>query len=398
VACISNWSFAQNVGIGTTTPAYKLDVKNGSINTDSLYRIGSLPVLTISGVRNIFVGSQAGYSNISGFECVFLGTECSYSSTQGRGSTMVGYRAGYNSTTGQGNCFFGWQAGYENADANDNSFFGVSTGTDNTGDLNTFIGHDAGTFNTTGYENTFLGSEAGGNSTGFRNVLLGANAGTQTSNLSIATAVGYRALVGCSNCLALGGNLANGGQTRVGINNPIPTTDLHIIQQTDASGDKVRGIRLQRSVNANHWRTMIDPSNNYIFEYNDNLYSYVEPVGGAFVNPSDQRLKTDINPLPDVLDKLLLLQPKTYQYIATKDAGRLSYGFLAQDVEKLFPDFVFSSENGIKGIAYSNFSVIAVKAIQEQQQQIEEQKQKIDQQQLQIEEMLKRIEFLEKKN
>jgi hypothetical protein len=27
--------FAQKVGIGTTTPAFKLDVKMGSINTDS---------------------------------------------------------------------------------------------------------------------------------------------------------------------------------------------------------------------------------------------------------------------------------------------------------------------------------------------------------------------------
>src|SRR4029077_18658766 len=125
----------------------------------------------------------------------------------------------------------------------------------------------------------------------------------------------------------------------VGINIAAPYTDLHIIQQTDAGGDKVRGIRLQRSANTNHWRTMIDPSNNYIFEYNDALYSYVEPFGGAFVNPSDARLKKDVTPLTAVLDKLLLLQPKSYQYIATADAGRYSYGFLAQDVEKLFPDF-----------------------------------------------------------
>jgi hypothetical protein len=143
---------------------------------------------------------------------------------------------------------------------------------------------------------------------------------------------------------------------------------------------------------------MIDPSNNYIFEYNDNLYSYIEPVGGAFVTSSDERLKKDITPLTGIMDKLLLLQPKTYQYIATSDAGHLSYGFLAQDVEKLFPEFVFSGENGIKGIAYSNFSVIAVKAIQEQQQVIEEQKQKLDTQQQQIEAMLKRIELLEKRN
>ena len=101
--------------------------------------------------------------------------------------------------------------------------------------------------------------------------------------------------------------------------------------------------------------------------------------------------------MDQVLDKLLLLQPKTYHYIASSDANRYSWGFLAQDVEKLFPDFVFSSENGMKGIAYSNFSVIAVKAIQEQQQIIDEQKQKIDQQQQQIEQILKELSYLRKK-
>lgn len=35
---ISYFSFAQNIGIGTTAPLFKLDVKNGSINTDSVYR------------------------------------------------------------------------------------------------------------------------------------------------------------------------------------------------------------------------------------------------------------------------------------------------------------------------------------------------------------------------
>jgi hypothetical protein len=131
-----------------------------------------------------------------------------------------------------------------------------------------------------------------------------------------------------------------------------------------------------------------------VFEYNDALFSYIEPVGGTFVSSSDERLKTDITSLPRVLDKLMLLQPKTYQYIATSDAGRLSYGFLAQDVEKLFPEFVFSGEGGIKGIAYSNFSVIAIKGIQEQQQLIEEQKQKIDRLEQQIEEVLKELSAL----
>jgi hypothetical protein len=237
--------------------------------------------------------------------------------------------------------------------------------------------------------------------------LLGAGANTSVSNLSFATAVGSLATVGCSNCLALGGS-GGSGQTRVGINNSTPLADLHIIQQTDNNGDNARGIRLQRFFNGHQWRVFIDPTNNYIFQYDNALYSYIEPVNGEFVSPSDERLKKDISPLAGVLDKLLLLQPKTYRYTVNTDADRYSYGFLAQDVEQLFPEFVFSSENGIKGIAYSNFSVIAIKAIQEQQQQILAQQDQINnlekknqeqeqqfQQQLNL--LIQRIEALEKK-
>lgn len=158
------------------------------------------------------------------------------------------------------------------------------------------------------------------------------------------------------------------GQTGININTPF--TDLHIIQQADGGLDKTRGIRIQRSTGTNQWRTFIDPSNNYIFEYNNALYSYIEPVGGTFVAASDERLKKDIRPMESTLDKIMLLQPKTYHYKVNNDSDPRLYGFIAQDVEKLFPDLVFSSEDGRKGISYGNFSVIAVKAIQQQQELI----------------------------
>jgi hypothetical protein len=78
-------------------------------------------------------------------------------------------------------------------------------------------------------------------------------------------------------------------------------------------------------------------------------------VGGTFISASDARLKTDITPLNRVLDKVLRLEPKTYQYSATVDANRHSFGFIAQEVEKLFPDFVFTSENGIKELPIAIF-------------------------------------------
>jgi len=80
---------AQNVGIGTPTPVFKLDVKNGSINTDSVYRIGTITVLAVPGTGNLFIGRDAGMINSSSY------------------NTFSGELAGSSNTTGNSNSFFG---------------------------------------------------------------------------------------------------------------------------------------------------------------------------------------------------------------------------------------------------------------------------------------------------
>jgi len=504
LVCISNGSFAQNVGIGTSTPAYKLDVKNGSINTDSLYRISSFTVLATSGTGNLLVGRQAGLVNTGSLNS-FAGHNSGMNNTTGSSNSFFGTSSGLLNTIGNANSFFGTNAGRANVSGSDNSFFGESAGFNNSsGSRNCYFGRYAGLANTTGYSNvaignaamfnnssgflqvaigdsalfnstsgfrstaiggyalfsadsstnntaigystlygnqsgysnTAIGSQAMSTSIGFRSTavgdeslalnfgnenvavgyhslwnsagsqnvgvgfrakieegnnstVLGANASAaRTSGTSYATAIGASAVANCNNCLVLGG-YDEISRTKVGININTPVTDLHIIQQSVNNFDNTRGIRLQRP-GGNQWRVFLDPLNNYVFQYNNNVYAYIEPTNGSFISSSDIRLKKDISSMEQVLDKLLLLQPKTYHYKASEDASHLSYGFLAQEVEKLFPDFVFSSENGMKGIAYSNFSVIAVKAIQEQQQLIEVLMKK-------NEELERRIVLLEKK-
>ena len=198
------------------------------------------------------------------------------------------------------------------------------------------------------------------------------------SVLIFATAIGANSSVSCSNCMVLGGTTADNSQTRVGINTTTPLTDLHIIQQTDAGGDKLRGIRLQRLANTNHWRIMIDPSNNLIFEYNDVGYSYINPTTLAFVQGSDASLKKDVAPVSDLLDKVMQLKAETYHYNINQETDPLIYGFIAQDVKKVFPEFVSQTkEDGRLGISYAGFGVVAIKAIQEQQYLIKGQNDKI---------------------
>ena len=350
-------------------------------------------ILNQTGHSNTAIGSGALFHNTVGSNSVAIGDSALFTSTF-RSNTAVGSKALFNNETGTNNTAVGHEALFSNIDGHQNLALGRWSLHDNvSGESNVAVGMQS-LQSSTGNYNTGVGAFTNV-AAGHANTVIGTSASTE-GTISTATAIGNLAKVSCSNCLALGGN-TSGARTKVGINMAAPATDLHIVQQTDANLDNTRGIRLQRP-SGNQWRVFLDPLNNYIFQYNNNLFSYIEPVSANYVSSSDERLKTNINSLPGIMDKLMLLQPKTYQYTASVDPDRSSYGFLAQEVEKLFPDFVFTSENGLKGIAYSNFSVIAIKAIQEQQTLIQDQKQKIDQQQQLIESMLKRIELLEKKN
>ncbi len=354
---------ANSGGIANTAMGYNALFNNTTGDYNTAVGVSSLASNSTTS-NNTAIGVQAMISNFAGYGNTAAGAYALQGNTSGTHNVAAGDSAAYSTTTGINNVAVGAMAGWKNS----------------VGANNTFIGHAAGENITTGYANTFLGSAASATS----------------SDYHYATAIGFYAYAGCSNCLALGGT--SFAATRVGINNPTPLTDLHIIQQTDAGGDKVRGLRLQRSSNTNHWRIMIDPSNNLIFEYNDAGYSYINPTTLAFVQGSDERLKKDVVPLNTVLDKIMQLQAKTYHYKANNENDPRSYGFLAQDVQRLFPDFVSENKaDGMLGIAYGNFGVVAIKAIQEQQKEIEALKKQNEIQQSQYAELKKEIESLKTK-
>jgi hypothetical protein len=65
---------------------------------------------------------------------------------------------------------------------------------------------------------------------------------------------------------------------------------------------------------------------------------------GSLTNPSDSRIKKDIEDINDdnALNKLLLIQPKTYNYIdveRNKGFGKV-YGFIAQQIKEIIPEAV----------------------------------------------------------
>jgi hypothetical protein len=115
---------------------------------------------------------------------------------------------------------------------------------------------------------------------------------------------------------------------------------------------------------------------------------------------SDFRYKKDITPLPDALDNLLKLRGVNYfwktkefpdkQFTETKQIG-----FIAQELEKIYPEVVFTDKDGYKSVDYSRLTPILVEAIKEQQTIINKQQSTIDKVLAENADTKKRLEKLE---
>lgn len=117
--------------------------------------------------------------------------------------------------------------------------------------------------------------------------------------------------------------------------------------------------------------------------------SRIDIETGAYSTVSDERLKADVRGLEPVLENILQLDAASYRMADSGPRGTRTYGFMAQQVAELFPEAVtYSEEDGYYNMAYSNFGVLAIQAIQEQQEVIDTQQQHIDD----LEERIERLE------
>ncbi len=117
----------------------------------------------------------------------------------------------------------------------------------------------------------------------------------------------------------------------------------------------------------------------------------VKGFGGAALTgscSSDVRLKTNITPFPNMLDKVTALQPVYYNWRADQypdyhfDGSTRSYGVIAQDVEKVLPELVGTDDRGFKTVNYSEIPVLLLQALKdlrvEKDTQIAAQQRQID--------------------
>ncbi len=306
-----------NVGIGTTTPGDKLEV-NGNIRltgTGSLIAapstVGSGYSVTVrAGDPNVPIGGSGGSVNITATNNM-PATGSGYSNLGPSGNVNITSGSGYNTGGGHINITAG-QTSCWSQTANSHSDVNIQGGAN-------LVAADAASINV-----------LGGGTVGIGCPTPNAIGGNLILKSGIGTGTGAQ-----GNIQLLNGN--------VGIGTSAPSSKLEVCGNTRIIGTL-------------------------------NVSSTVTSSSGITC-PSDIRYKTNITALANPVKKLMLLNGvnyywKTNEFPAMNFNDKMQTGFIAQDLEKIFPEMVFTDDKGYKSIDYSRLTPVLVETIKAQQKQI----------------------------
>ena len=168
--------------------------------------------------------------------------------------------------------------------------------------------------------------------------------------------------------------------------NPLPDNAQPQLGITGGSGTDAVNIKHTQNANntLNIWQTGTTSHNAIAFYKGDTQTNRglitVTTSGTTYNSVSDYRLKENIVPLENGLDRVLQLKPSKFNWIET---GNETEGFIAHELQEYFPDAVtgekdavYSSTGNIKAqsVDYGRITPLLVKAIQELKAEFDEYK------------------------
>lgn len=378
-------TIGRNLFIGTNAGNFTMGA-TATLSSEASYNTavgyGSM-VANTTGLSNTALGYYSLYANTGGQGNTAIGNMALVNNLgnsgtgEGMYNTAVGYLALFANTTGAYNNAFGEDSLIANVSGIANSAFGNWTlhvnvfGSDNvamgqkalefsTGNGNTSLGVESLAGITTGNNNTALGIRAGlfetggiiNNNTADDSLYLGANTKALISGGTNEIVIGANAIGNGSNTVTLGHT--NIVETilrgNVGIGTEAPSNVLDVV-----------GAPLDTTV------VSISTTGGNTCSFNTTL--------GTFACASDERLKYDINSIEgnDALSKLALLNPVTYHYNWQDSDEDLVPGFIAQEMEEVFPSMVSTnSKTSYKSLSYVSLVPYTIKAIQELDLKVED--------------------------
>ena len=366
------WSIGGNVGIGTGTPAAKLEV-NGNAQVDGNFSLNgsilengagqllwspndisgnlsvgllALPAST-TGFGNSAFGEQALSNNTSGTENTAMGNDALLLNTNGSQNTAVGLGALFSNNTAGGNTAVGaWALGQNTGSGGNTAIGSGALRNSDGGGNNTANGEEALYSNAFGSNNVANGFQAlYSNTSGGNNIALGYQAGYSVS-------IGY-------NNIDIGnqGTSTDSGVIRLGTQGLQGATYITGIFGVNVSGSPVE----------------------------------VSSSGQLGVVLSSRRYKQDIEDMREASSGLMRLRPVTFRYRKPYADGSspILYGLIAEEVAEVYPDLVARSVDGqIESVRYQLLDPMLLNELQKQHVTIQTQKEQIRS----LEDRLARIE------
>ena len=420
---------------GSGTPGNNTGQYNTAIGDSALFS-------NTSGIKNTSNGYQSLYSNTTGFVNVANGYQSLYSNTTGTYNTANGASSLYLNTTGSNNTANGYSSLSANITGSSNTANGMySLYFNTTGSSNTANGVSSLYFNNTGLNNTANGvsSLSGSGSTrtagsfivgvsytiqatgstdftligaanstpgtSFTATGVGTGNGTASSNSNNNIGIGYQA-----------GRYISGGATGL----YAPSDSIFIGTNTKALADGgTNEIVIGQNVTGNGSNTTTIGTGNVLYVGGTSIAANglvarftnnsgtcdINPVVGGIACSSDINLKKNITTLqgvsydlksrevalesiPDLLqkttlEKIMEITPVNYNWNTENDTDSKHIGFIAQEMEYIFPNIVSTDTRGtvdpitgkiiyLKSISYASITPYLVKGIQEMNLQIKD--------------------------
>jgi hypothetical protein len=98
------------------------------------------------------------------------------------------------------------------------------------------------------------------------------------------------------------------------------------------------------------------------FTFKDGTLHVPAIEADTIISRSDQRFKENIQNIQNCLEKLTQLQSKCYNYVGNDEER---FGYLAQEVNEIFPTVIRHNENGMMYVNYIELIPIITEAIKE---------------------------------
>lgn len=162
---------------------------------------------------------------------------------------------------------------------------------------------------------------------------------------------------------------------------------LHLQDGVTGSGARLRvntggysdvAVSMRSLSTDNHILNLDDSGGNIRFIFRNDGTPF-RTGGTTWAIWSDARLKQKVDNLQGSLDQLLKLRSVNFEYKDGERYGKgMQRGFLAQEVEKVFPDWIHEAPDGMMAVECKGFEALTVEALRELRAEKDEEIKRLD--------------------